>query len=238
MASDLHGDMQDAESVVAILAFIKDFKPEVRVFAGDLFDFRNLRKGASDEDKAASLEDDWDAGIDFAQKFFAGASEAHMLLGNHDWRLWNLRDNCVGLVRDYAIDRIKQFEAHAKRWRAKVLPYDSALGVLQLGSLAVIHGYHTGLGAAREHARAYQNCVFGHTHTIESTAISSLKPAEARGIGCLCKRDMEYANAKTGKLRWGQGWGYGLLFEDGSYVLNQARKINGVFHCATQFKSY
>jgi hypothetical protein len=49
---------------------------------------------------------------------------------------------------------------------------------------------------------------------------------------------MDYINAKTGKLRWGQGWAYGLLFEDGTYHLNQARKVHGVFHAASSFNTY
>jgi hypothetical protein len=119
-----------------------------------------------------------------------------------------------------------------------MLPYDSRHGVLKLGHLTVIHGYHAGAGAAQAHAKVYGNCVFGHTHSIEVNAIASLEPEEARGIGCLCKKDMPYINAKTGKLRWSQGWAYGLLFDDGTYHLEQARKIGDTFICADNFKAY
>jgi len=73
---------------------------------------------------------------------------------------------------------------------------------------------------------------------VEVNAIASLEPEEARGIGCLCKKDMPYINAKTGKLRWSQGWAYGLLFDDGTYHLEQARKIGDSFVCADNFKAY
>ena len=238
ICSDIHGDEQDPEAVASLHAFCDDFKPTVRVINGDLWDFRNLRKGASDDEKAHSLEDDWQAGIDFANRFFKGGKENHLLRGNHDERLWMFRESCTGLIRDYAADGISRVKGAVARWRAKMLPYDARHGVLKLGHLTVIHGYHAGVGAAQAHARVYGNCVFGHTHSIEVNAIASLEPEEARGIGCLCKRDMPYINSKTGKLRWAQGWAYGLLFDDGTYHLEQARKIKDRFICANNFSHY
>lgn len=238
VCSDVHGDMQDPEAVAAIHHFIADFKPEIRVLAGDLWDFRNLRKGASDDEKAASLVDDWEAGMEFSGQFFKGGNENHFLFGNHDDRIYQFAGSCVGVLRDYARDGIKRVEGHLRKVRAKHLPYDSALGVLNLGKLSIIHGFHAGMSAASQHARIYRNCLYGHCHVIESAPVAALEPAEAKCIGCMCIRDMDYANAKTGKLRWAQGFAYGLLFEDGSYHLEQARKINGKFICSTDFRSY
>jgi len=153
-------------------------------------------------------------------------------------RMWHFAHSATGVLRDFANDGIKRIEGVVRASRAKMLPYDSALGIYTLGKLSVIHGYHHGVGACRQHAAIYRNAVFGHVHTIESSPVASLEPAEARSIGCLCKRDMDYINAKTGKLRWGQGWAYGLLFEDGTYHLNQARKVHGVFHAASSFNTY
>ena len=238
VVSDIHGNEQDEATVAASLAFAADFNPTIRVIAGDLWDFRQLRKGASDEEKAGTLEDDWEAGLTFANAFFKGGKENHFLRGNHDERMWHHADACTGAMRDFAREGIKRIEGYAKKWRAKMLPYDSAHGVLKLGNLSVIHGYHAGASAASMHARVYGNVIFGHVHTIESCAVPSLVPAEARSIGCLCKRDMGYMANRTGKLRWGNGWAYGLSYPDGSYTLLQARKINGKFTCATDFKTY
>jgi hypothetical protein len=150
-------------------------------------------------------------------------------------RIYDFRNSCTGLVRDYAADGIKRLEALARKCKARTYPYDSALGIMRLGKLNVVHGYHAGANACRQHANVYGNCVFGHVHTIESAPVAALEPAEARSIGCLCIRDMDYVNKKTGKLRWGQGWGYGILFEDGSYHLQQARNINGKFVFSSDF---
>jgi hypothetical protein len=49
---------------------------------------------------------------------------------------------------------------------------------------------------------------------------------------------MDYVNAKTAKLRWGQGWAYGTIFPDGSYEVFQARKVAGKFRCASEISEY
>ena len=238
VVSDNHGDMVDETAGKALESFLSDFDPEVRVHAGDNWDFRNLRRGATDDEKAASLVDDWEAGTDFLTKFFAGGKENWFLRGNHDERLWMFAGSATGLLRDYAHDGIKRVEALMRKSKARMLPYDSALGVLDLGKLRVLHGYHAGASACRAHANVYGNCLFGHVHSIESAAVASFQPAEARSIGCLCKRDMDYVAAKTGKLRWGHGWAAGILHADGSYTLTQIRRINDTFTAPTAFKTY
>ena len=236
--ADNHGDMVDPGTLAALVDFLGEWKPHVRVHVGDNFDFRNLRKGASDDEKAASLQDDWDQGTDFLRTIFDGGQENHFLRGNHDERLWDFRGSATGLLRDYATDGCKRVEATVKKCGAKMLPYDAADGVLKLGALSVVHGYHAGVGACRQHAAVYRNCIFGHVHTIESAPVASLEPAEARSIGCLCIRDMDYINKKTGKLRWAQGWAYGLIFDDGSYQLFQTRNIGGRFYAASEVSIY
>lgn len=238
VVADSHGDMLDDKVAKALFAFMDDWKPEIRVHAGDAWDFRNLRRGASDDEKAASLVDDWDAGTEFLTKYFAGGKENWFLRGNHDERLWHFAGSATGLLRDYAQDGIKRVQQLMRKTKAVMLPYDAAHGVLRLGELRVVHGYHAGIGAARAHANVYRNVIFGHTHTIETSAIAALEPAEARSIGCLCVRDMDYVNAKTGKLRWGQGWASGILHDNGTYTLNQIRCIDGAFVAPVEFKTY
>lgn len=238
VCSDNHGIEQDNETVTAFLSFKKDFKPDIAAHLGDNWDFKNLRRGATDDEKAGSLLDDWDAGVGFIEEMFSGVAENHFLLGNHDDRMWQMARSATGMVRDYAYDGIKRIEAKARQLKATLYPYDSALGICKIGHLSMIHGYHCGANAAVQHARVYGNCVFGHVHTQESAPVSALVPAEAKSIGCMCKRDMDYMNSKTGKLRWAQGWAYGYTFQDGTYQLYLTRKIDGKFTCATGMKQY
>jgi Icc-related predicted phosphoesterase len=46
IVSDIHGSMMDERACKAALSFTKDFKPDVKVIAGDLWDFSAIRKGA------------------------------------------------------------------------------------------------------------------------------------------------------------------------------------------------
>jgi predicted phosphodiesterase len=237
--SDSHGDMIDPDSERAVFEFIKDFKPEIRCHLGDAFDFRSLRRGASDEERSEGLEDDWRMGSDFLRKFFDGGKENHFLRGNHDERLWRIEDSTTGLVRDYARDGIKRFNQLMSRCKARVLPYDARLGVLRLGRLKCIHGYAAGVGATAKHARSFGCVIHGHTHVIEVAAVDSDEgPREARAIGALCKIDMPYNSHHLGKLRHSNGFAYGYLFENGDYQIFQARKINGRFYAASDIKVY
>lgn len=236
--ADNHGDMQDDESVKAAIAFKKDFNPDIKVHLGDNWDFRNLRRAAGDEEKTGTMEDDWEYGLKFLNDFFDGGGENHLLLGNHDDRMWQVARSPLGLYRDYGEKGIQRIRVACRKLGAKIYPYDSALGVYRMGKLTMIHGYHAGASAPRNHANVYGNCIFGHVHTQESAPVASIEPAEARSIGCLCKRDMTYINTSTGKLKWANGWAYGFLFPNGTYQLYTTRKINGHFHAATGIKVY
>ena len=238
VAADSHGDQVDPATESALLSFVHDFKPQIRIHAGDVFDFRNLRRGASDDEKAHSLEDDWRMGSDFMRRFFDGGKENHFLRGNHDERLWHFAHSATGLLRDYAHDGIARVEKLVKQSRAKMLPYDSRLGVFRLGDTNVIHGYAAGIGAARKHALVYGRSIFGHTHNCDVAVAESCDGAtEARGIGACCKLDMAYNQHQMGKLRHQNAFCYGLLFENGTTQINQAKKIDGRFYVASDFRA-
>lgn len=239
VASDNHGDQYDPETARALWAFIKDYKPTIRIHAGDNWDFRNLRKGASDDEKAASLADDWEQGADWLRRFFDGGQVNHFLRGNHDERMWHFASNASGLLRDYATDGIKRIDGLLKRAKAQMLPYDARHGVLRLGHLKVVHGFFSGMGAARRHSISYGNCLFGHTHATDSAPVEHIDgPAEARGIGCCCRIDMSYNQHSTAKLRHDNAFCYGVLFPDGTYQLFQSKKIGGNFYAANDIQSY
>jgi len=238
VVSDIHGCEQDEAAVRAALAFNADFNAEIRVIAGDLWDFGAIRKGASEDERAVSMRDDFDAGAEFADKFFKGGTDNHLMLGNHDVRVYDLAEATDGVKRDLGEKMVEDVKSVARRNKARLWPYDSRLGVLSIGHLNVVHGYHTGNSACAAHSRIYGNVIFGHVHSIESFQTPGLSQKEARAIGCLAKLDMPYANRKTGKLRWGNGFAYGWLFEDGSYQLHQARSVNGTFHASTEIKAY
>ena len=231
--------MQDENAVRALLAFTKDYNPEIRVIAGDLWDFRNMRKAASEAEKQASLSDDWEAGLRFANAFFKGGKENVLMLGNHDRRLWDCLDSDKGMVRDYASDGIKKINEYCKRWNAKLIPYTVRKGFYRIGHLKVIHGFATGPNATATHINSYQsNIIHGHTHNIAVVSVRSLEPREGRAIGCLCKLDMTYSDAKLGSLMWSHGWAFGEVYSNNEYQIFQARSIGGKYRVATEIKTY
>lgn len=208
IVADIHGNALDKVATQASLLFCKSFRPDIRVIAGDLWDFAAIRRGASEEDRSRSMKADFMAGERYADKFFGKSSENHLMLGNHDVRLWDMAKSPDGSKRDLAERMIEDIEKVVKREKAKLWEYDSRKGVLEIGHLKVVHGYHTGITACAQHSRIYGNVVFGHIHSIESYQTPGLEQREARAIGCLCSLDQDYVNRRTAKLRWAHGWAY------------------------------
>jgi len=184
------------------------------------------------------MREDFEAGRDFADAFFKGGRENHLMLGNHDVRPWDMLGATDAVRRELGLKMIADIEYVARRNRATLWPYDARGGVLQLGHLSVVHGFHTGASAAASHARIYGNVVYGHVHGIESYQTPGLRQKEARAIGCLCKLDQGYINRKTAKLRWAHGWAYGWLFHDDTYQIHQARSIEGKFYASTEIQGF
>jgi Icc-related predicted phosphoesterase len=139
---DIHGDEQDAPSVKALLAFTKEYQPDLVVCIGDLWDFRAIRKGAGDEEQASSLQKDWDCGEEFIREFFKFGDERVFLRGNHDERIYDMSKNSrSGVARDYANDGIENIELIMKETKARMFPYDSVGGIYKCGNLSFVHGY-------------------------------------------------------------------------------------------------
>ena len=83
VAADNHGSLvcQDAKKV--LLSFAETWKPDYRVHLGDLWDFSPLRRGASQEEKADGISDDFIQGLEFLDDF----KPNFLTLGNHDDRI-------------------------------------------------------------------------------------------------------------------------------------------------------
>ena len=224
--SDLHGDRQDGATVKAFFDFDKEWKPHHKIFGGDLIDLRALRKGASQEEKCDSMRADIDAGRDFLSRW----RPMNFLLGNHDQRLWDAASSSDGIVSDYAQRGVQDFEALCKRTKTAMLPYHKRDGVLRIGHLKMIHGFHCGVYAARQTALIYGSTLFGHIHAIDEHSIPGLERRVARAVGCLCSTDMDYSSRAPNTLRQANGWAYGVInSKTGDYHCFQAEQIGGTW---------
>lgn len=219
---DLHGDMQDGEAVGKFFKFLDLWKPHIKVFGGDLIDFRPLRRGASEDERRESMGEDVRMGLEFLTKF----SPQYFLEGNHDFRARDLAANGSGVAADYAQRLCQDVDTLCESQGTKVLPYHKRFGVLQLGHLKILHGFHGGVYAARQTALVYGASLFGHVHTVDEHPIPGLERRVARCCGCLCRTDMDYNSRQPNTLRQSNGWAFGVLNEaTGIYHSWQAEKI-------------
>jgi len=228
-ASDVHGDEQDPKAVSVFFDFVKHWKPEIRVHGGDAFDFRYLRRGALPAEEREDVKSDFDMGIDFIKRL----KPTHFLRGNHDERLWDRLNDDDGKVRDYAI-RVADDICCALGSECQMLPYDKRAGVLRIGKLKMIHGYSSGVYAARLAAQVYGAVLLGHSHTIDAYSSPSLEQHTAYICGCLCKLDMQYNRAQLQTLRQAHGWAYGIIAPSGLYQVWQARNLDGEWYFPTE----
>jgi len=230
--TDLHGDKQDGATCAKLAAFLKLWKPEIRVMGGDLWDFRPLRKKACDDERRESMVGDFNAGMRWLKEF----QPTHFLRGNHDERLWELAQADRGVESDYAFNGVREIETEVKRLKCSMLPYDKRKGVLRIGHLKMLHGFAGGVYAARTHALVYGSCLFGHTHAIDEHAIPGLERRVARNVGCLCALNMDYNARMLGTLKQAHGWAFGVVNKrTGEYHAWQAEEIGGQWLVPTDF---
>lgn len=223
---DPHGINQDREANEAFFRFVENWKPHYRIAGGDNWDFKQLRKKADPYEKRDSMAQDVAEGQQWLERLRA----THFLRGNHDERLWDLAEQSEGIVADYAKLGVQRIERLVAKLRCQMLPYNKREGVLRLGSLKFIHGYLTGVTAARRTAQIYGSVVMGHGHGIQSQTIEGIEPRAGFMCGCLCKIELGYNRAQAGTLAWESGWAFGVTNEKtGSFIYWQARKTDGVW---------
>lgn len=207
--SDTHGDLIDKDDEKAFLDFCADYKPHIRIHGGDIWDFRNLRKGVDPEEEFDDPEPDFVAGLLFLERFQPNI----VCLGNHDHRLWRMVGSTRGIVRKYARDGIAQVEAAMKSLKCRMLPYDIDDGELQMGNdLSFAHGYSTNMSAVREHITLYhgRKIIMGHVHRNEVLAARVKGGVAGMSVGGIANhKRMQYARHRLATAMWGKGWAYG-----------------------------
>jgi len=232
---DVHGDQQSKPACEVFFKFMKDWKPEIRVMGGDLFDFRPLRRKASEDEKRESMREDFEAGMGFLKRM----RPTTYLLGNHDVRLFQLAESDNGVMSDYAYEGVKDIETVCDSMKCRILPYHKRKGVLDIGKLRVIHGFHCGVYAARQAAMVYGSVLFGHVHTIDLYSLPGFERRVARACGCLCTLDMEYSSTNPSTLRQANGFAYGVVNKrTGMWHAWVAECINGEWLIPSDLTKY
>ena len=228
--------MQDPDTVSALYDFTKSYKPHIRIFGGDLFDFRNFRRGASPEEREMSLRGDIEMGLEFLKRF-----KPHVFLrGNHDERLWDSAKNGKGVLKDWCDMAVNQITNKVRIIKCQMLPYHKRDGIFELGKLRFIHGYNAGVYATRASALVYAPeggaVVHGHNHAFSNHTISRVVRTEGFGIGALTKVDMDYNRALPNGLSHGNGWAYGYVDGNEWDIFNAKKGGDGKWRVATSLK--
>ncbi len=221
---DVHGARQDKATNASFFKFVDSYKPHYRIAGGDCWDFAQLRKKADAHERRDSMAQDVAEGQLWLERF----KPTQFLRGNHDERLWDLAQQSEGIVADYAKLGVQRLEKVISDLRCTMWAYNKRTGIFQLGSLKFIHGYLTGVTAARRTAQIYGSVVMGHGHGIQSATIEGVEPRAGFMAGCLCQVELDYNRAQAGTLAWENGWCFGVTNEKtGSFQYWQARRIDG-----------
>jgi len=120
VGTDNHGELISSEAERKFLAFCDEWKPHHRIHLGDVWDFGCLRRGASQEDKADGISEDYSRGMEFLEKYRPN----FLTLGNHDDRIWMNTVKCQdGILRERCQELAAASERRFKQLKINWIPY-------------------------------------------------------------------------------------------------------------------
>jgi len=204
--SDTHGDLVSESLVDKALEHRSQIKPDITIHLGDAFDFRWLRKGATDDERAEDVDQDIEKGISVLRRIHPDV----LMWGNHDHRLNVLREQgkVNGALRKLCnsiIDNIADCKI------STMFPYNAREGVFGIGPLRFIHGYTAGQSALTNAAKIYGNVVMGHIHYADQATVASYDGAKAWSVSCMMDAVPDYMKTTPAQLRWTKGWAWGSV---------------------------
>lgn len=155
-------------------------------------------------------------------------------------RLWDLAAADKGVESDYAYQGVNDIVTTCERMKCKLYPYHKREGIIRIGShLKILHGFASGVYAARQTALVYGSVLFGHIHVVDEHSIPGLERRAARCCGCLCELDMDYAARTPSTLRQANGFAYGVVNKKtGLYHVWTAESINGLWMIPSDIAEY
>lgn len=210
VCGDSHGSLVCEKSKNKFLDFVDNWKPHHRIHLGDLWDFSPLRKGASQEEKADGIADDYVAGIEFLDEY-----KPHFLtLGNHDDRIWMHSTHCAdGIMRERCSQLAEASENEFRKRKIQWVPYHVSR-YLQMpeGGPKLIHGFRATMYPAKAHFENWGPSICGHVHKPDAYVARHIDGQASYSVGCLADISrMSYADRTPAKLAWRRGWLYGMI---------------------------
>ena len=229
---DNHGNHADPDTLKAVLAFCKDFKPHHRVHLGDNWDFAALRKGVGREDRESSwaaLKDDVEAGCQWLSAY----RPTHFLMGNHEHRVRDLIHGTDSITRLESLQNIdgKMRKAIRQSGCKVVREYTVNENFVDLGPVTFTHGFYHGNDAIIKTAHRFNSgpgraTVMGHLHRAEQHNLERRGGGAVWICGCACDLSLQYAERRPSTLRWQNSFmAFRIQGED--YIGRQAHRFAG-----------
>lgn len=196
--SDIHYPYEDRRATALTLAFLKDYKPDVVVWNGDIFDFYAVSSYEKNPSKKMDIQQEIDYGFAQMKEWTSelGPKTKHFFIsGNHETRMQRLINKAapaLASLRSTKIESNLDFNSIGVEY----IPNHKDL---HIGDLMFIHGSvvrRHGGNSARGHYEQYGcSLLMGHTHRL-AVAFKRNKYGTHTLIenGTLCDFDVEYAN--------------------------------------------
>ena len=229
---DNHGNHADPDTLEAILAFCRDFKPHHRVHLGDNWDLAALRRGVGNQDKEASqaaLLEDIEAGIQWVERY----RPTHFLMGNHEHRIRELMHVTDSITRLEALQGIdaKMRRAIRNAGCKVVKEYTVQQNFVDLGPLTFTHGFYHGNDAIVKTAHRFNSgpgraVVMGHLHRAEQHNLERRGGGAVWICGAACDLKLHYAEKRPSTLRWQNSF-MAFIVKGEHYIGRQAHRFNG-----------
>lgn len=164
--SDIHFPYHDQPAVDVALAALRDWRPELVVLGGDIFDFYQISEYSQDPSRRLTIQDELDSARGFWESINNLDADVIYLEGNHESRLTRTIHKNPGLYNLRALSFPIAAEL-PRHWRW----YPSQTH-LKVGPLILLHGDLRG-GPSGVHIawallkRLRTSCLFGHFHRFD-----------------------------------------------------------------------
>jgi hypothetical protein len=166
--SDLHVPFLCERAWGAAMSLLEDYRPDLVVLGGDLFDFYSISAHDKEPGRLDRLQDEFDAAAPLWKQVDALSGRKVVIWGNHEERLIRLTHANPGLVNLRALT-IEAAAEMPQGWT-----YYPNQTRLKVGPLSILHGDLKGRGTSSVHAasgflrKLRTSCLAGHLHRFQS----------------------------------------------------------------------
>ena len=233
---DPHIPEHDRKLWYALLAFLRDFRPDEIIIGGDFLELVSCSMHSWSEGQT-QFEQDMKAGRIALRSLRKAAPNARItyLEGNHETRLTRfLMEKAPNMIGSLTIPLQLSFAEFGVTW------VPEGKQPISRGTLDILHGHQLGSGGAgllpKYHTakatavfgQVGRQVLYGHVHTTQETGATMFKGrAMAKSFGCL--RSLEPGWLRGAPSGWVHEFGVALVAPNGHTELYSIKPKDGAF---------